>query len=95
MKFPESVSISNSTPSFLAAAISDPIEEPTMAPKTVAISSSGSESVISLPILPPIIAPATAPASLLPSIRTVLTLLIIPKITYCCFCASDLDTTSG
>ena len=92
-----SVSINNSTPSFFVAEdpISDPILEPINPPTTEAISDSTSESVAFFPTTPPIARPAAAPTSLSPSIVTLVTSEIVPKTTYCSFCASDLLTTSG
>ena len=71
--------------------MADPIKPPT----TAAISDPRSESVESLPTAPPMTRPAADPASLSPSIVTFVTSVIVPKTTYCCFCASDLETTSG
>ena len=93
----ESVFISSSMPSFLVIddPISDPTADPINPPTTVAMSDSRSESVEFFPIAPPMAAPVAAPISLSPSIVTFVTSLMTPKTTYCCFWASDLETTSG
>ena len=66
IKFPESVSIRSSIPSFFVTAdpISDPIAEPTNPPTTVAISDPSSESDETFPTAPPTARPAAAPTSL-------------------------------
>ena len=75
--------------------ILEPTAEPTSPPINEATSDSVSDSVTPFPATPPINAPAIAPASLSPSMVTSVISLIVPRTTYCCFWASDLETTSG